>query len=472
MMTSLFAGAAAVSADAVQPGIQHPSITITAGSAGKVYDGTPLTDSSYSITSGSLADGDTLVSADVIGEQTEAGLGMNLVSDAVIMNGDEDVTSKYSISYGTGALTVDQASVTIAADSASKVYDGTALTGAGYTVSEGSFFGNDGLTSVTVEGSQTDAGSCASEITSYTFNDSTNPSNYNVQTVGGTLTVEKASVTVTAGSSSKTDDGTALTDAGYTVSGLAAGDTLTAATSGSQSGAGSSVNTISSCTISRDGQDVTGSYNITTVNGTLTVNAAPAPAPTTDENNTDANEENTSADNTAASAKTSSSSSSNSSKSSESTAASAGTAASENTAASSQSTTASTAAADTQSTADTQSAAAVSTDSSAADSSVTTDSSADSNAADVQTAAGTDDSNASEVSGYSLTAVGGDESVPLASGADTTAKVRTEVVVIALLIAAAAILLGYILITKKHRSEIKNLCNEIKYDEIDKDSKE
>lgn len=88
--------------------------------------------------------------------------------------------------------------ITITADSASKTYDGTALT-AGYTYTTGVLVTGDVLTAV-VEGSQTDAGSSVNTVTSYkVMRGETNVTlNYTFEeSVAGTLTVTKSVVTVT-----------------------------------------------------------------------------------------------------------------------------------------------------------------------------------------------------------------------------------------------------------------------------------
>ena len=80
-------------------------LTITADSASKLYDGTPLTKDSYTGTG--LADGDEFASVTVTGSQTEVGSSDNVPSDAKIVNaGGEDVTACYDIKYVNGTLTV------------------------------------------------------------------------------------------------------------------------------------------------------------------------------------------------------------------------------------------------------------------------------------------------------------------------------------------------------------------------------
>jgi uncharacterized repeat protein (TIGR02543 family) len=140
--------------------VANDALVITAASAEKVYDGTGLTTNGYSITSGNLAEGHALVSVTVTGSQTLAGASPNVPSDAEIRDGsNNDVTHLYNLTYINGALTVTQRPLTITAASDAKVYDGTALTTNGYSVTSGSPAAGDTLDSVTVTGSQTDVGS-------------------------------------------------------------------------------------------------------------------------------------------------------------------------------------------------------------------------------------------------------------------------------------------------------------------------
>jgi len=87
-------------------------LQITAASDSKEYDGTPLTNSGYAITAGSLAAGHTLASVNVTGSQTEVGSSDNVPSDAVIMDSGKNVTGNYHITYVSGTLTVTADSTT------------------------------------------------------------------------------------------------------------------------------------------------------------------------------------------------------------------------------------------------------------------------------------------------------------------------------------------------------------------------
>jgi len=466
VLTSLFAGTILVSADDIQNQNLRSNITIAAESAGKAYDGTPLTASGYSLTFGQLATGDELVSADVSGSQTDAGIGVNTVSNAVILNNGTDVTSQYTITYTTGALMVSPSAVTVTAASASKVYDGTPLTDSSYTVS--GLAGNDGLASIVVEGSQTDAGNAANVVTSYTFAEGTAPGNYSVNLVSGTLSVSPAPAVISVSSASKTYDGAPLSSSDYSVSGLVNGDTLSAVISGAQTEAGSSENTAASYTIRNGSRDVTGDYSISVVNGTLTVNA-PAAAPVSNNDNNDENESGNGTSNSGTGSVAGSASGTASGTASGSASGSASGTGTSSSAASNSSSTASSAATVSGSTSGTNSETTSGTASASGTSSTASGSATDSNAvsATVTTVNGNDAADES----YTLTTVNNDESVPLASGEDNAGKVNVSLIFWIFGAAAAAGCLLYYLNARRREKEMQDICNEISYDDLENKDK-
>ena len=98
-------------------------LTITAGSDSKAYNGTPLTNDTFTRTS--LAAGDTLASVTVTGSQTDVGSSDNVASDAKLVRGDRDVTANYAIEYRPGTLTVTKnESAKLTAEAYKGVYDG------------------------------------------------------------------------------------------------------------------------------------------------------------------------------------------------------------------------------------------------------------------------------------------------------------------------------------------------------------
>ena len=255
--------------------ITTKALTIKADSDSKVYDGTAHTKNSYSVTSGVLADGDTIESVTVTGSQKYAGSSDNVPSAAVIRNSSGvDVTSNYNITYTNGTIEVTKKPLTITADSDTKVYDATALTNNGYTstgLAEG-----DTLESVTVTGTQTAVGESANVPSAAVIKnegDEDVTKNYDITYVNGTLKVTKKVVTITADSDTKVYDGTPLTKDSYTVSGLEPGDRVDSVTiTGSQTKVGTGNNVPSGAVIKNaNDDDVTANYDIQYANGSLEV---------------------------------------------------------------------------------------------------------------------------------------------------------------------------------------------------------
>ena len=91
--------------------ITPAKLVITANSAMKVYDGTPLTDSGYKseglVVNETLGIHDTLESVTVTGSQTEVGTSPNVPSDAVLsLQNGSNGNRNYEIEYVNGVLEV------------------------------------------------------------------------------------------------------------------------------------------------------------------------------------------------------------------------------------------------------------------------------------------------------------------------------------------------------------------------------
>ncbi|MBR2729293.1 MAG: hypothetical protein IKD92_05435, partial [Lachnospiraceae bacterium] len=255
-------------------------IKFTAVTTSKSYDGTPLTGSSAvtiksetaeTLQISSLPDGFSF-HADVSGSQTDAGSSEYEITSFQVLNAEgEDVTENFSnISTEKGTLTVEPAKATVTTGSASKSYDGTPLTS-----TEASITGlvNGETATVTATGTITEVGT-AENTYSITWG-TAKEKNYTLTEKLGTLEITEnaAEVTFTAPSAVKTYDGTPLTASAVTAEGLPDGFTFSAETSGSQTDAGSSANTVSSYVIRNgDGKDVTDTFTkIKLADGTLTV---------------------------------------------------------------------------------------------------------------------------------------------------------------------------------------------------------
>ncbi|MEG0376486.1 MAG: hypothetical protein RR672_12705, partial [Raoultibacter sp.] len=84
--------------------IEAAPLAITAASGQKVYDGSPLVNTDYSVEG--LLEGDVVNSVAVVGSQTEVGSSANVVSKARVQHDGIEVTSNYSLAYTDGTLTV------------------------------------------------------------------------------------------------------------------------------------------------------------------------------------------------------------------------------------------------------------------------------------------------------------------------------------------------------------------------------
>ena len=197
------------------------AIVITTASKSREYNGKKLLDDQTTHT-GTLAAGDRLVvefPADA--GLTDVGTKRNEYKSYRVERSDgADVTANYTFGKPViGTLTVTPVAIELTANSAAKAYDGTPLTDRGYTISSGSFVGEEGLAGVTVEGSQTAVGSSANTITGHTLKSNTKAQNYDITYADGTLTVSKNEkvITVTANSRTWEYDGKEHSDGGYTV---------------------------------------------------------------------------------------------------------------------------------------------------------------------------------------------------------------------------------------------------------------
>ena len=199
------------------------AIVITTASRSRVYNGEKLLDDQTTHT-GTLAKGDRLVvefPADA--GLTDVGTKRNEYKSYRVerISDGANVTANYTFGEPViGTLTVTPVAIELTANSAAKAYDGTPLTDSGYTISNGSFVGEEGLAGVTVEGSQTAVGSSANTITGHKLKSNTLAKNYTITYKPGTLTVTQSEkvITVTANSHTWEYDGQPHSDGGYTVS--------------------------------------------------------------------------------------------------------------------------------------------------------------------------------------------------------------------------------------------------------------
>ena len=246
------------------------AIKVTADSASKTYDGTPLTKNTYKIEG--LPNGFT-EKVTVSGTITDAGTAVNEVKSAVILKDGKDVTDQFTnIEIASGTLTVNKRTVNLKSDSASKVFDGTALTAPDVTV-RGDGFVTGEVTDLKAVGTITKAGSVKNEIR-YTEKSGFKAVNYTITKDEGTLTItqNEDEIVVNAKNASRTYDGTPLTEGGSEVIGLPNGYTAEVTVTGSITDVGTAENKVTSVVIKKGDEDVTDQFKtITENNGTLTI---------------------------------------------------------------------------------------------------------------------------------------------------------------------------------------------------------
>ena len=183
-------------------------VTLTSASDEKVYDGIALTNNTVTVGGDGFVEGEG-ATYDVTGTATN-------VSDTKANNNtftytlnDKTQADNYNITTVEGTLTITPVAIELTANSDSKKYNGTALTADGYTISNGSFVGEEGLASVDVEGSQTEVGSSSNTITGHTLKDNTLAENYTITYKPGTLevTTNDTALTISGTNNSYTYDG-------------------------------------------------------------------------------------------------------------------------------------------------------------------------------------------------------------------------------------------------------------------------
>ncbi len=242
-------------------------LTITADNETKVYGGS---DPTLTYTVMGLQNGDPSSVVSGVSLSTATGAAATAGTHTITISGG--TAANYAITDVNGTLTVSKAPLSITADNQTKVY-GAADPVLTYTPS-GTLYYSDtysvitGVSLATATGAAATAGTHTITITGGTA------ANYAITDVNGTLTVSKASLTVTADNQTKvygapdpvltyTPSGTLYYSDTYSV---ISGVSLATAT-GAAATAGTHTITISGGTAAN--------YAITDVNGTLTVSKAP-----------------------------------------------------------------------------------------------------------------------------------------------------------------------------------------------------
>ena len=160
------------------------AVTLTSETAGKTYDGTALEKPVVTVGGDGFVEGQ-VKEIKATGSVTNAGSVANTIT--FTPNKETFKEGNYAITKNEGTLTIAKRSVLITSQSATKTYDGSALTRPAVTITGDGFVPGE-LAKAEATGSITKVGSTPNAI-QYTTTGAFNPANYSIALSVGTLTV-------------------------------------------------------------------------------------------------------------------------------------------------------------------------------------------------------------------------------------------------------------------------------------------
>ncbi|CDM42558.1 MULTISPECIES: MBG domain-containing protein [Pseudomonadaceae] len=247
------------------------SVTVTATDIGnKTYDGQNSGTSGYTTDLGDTLNDDLLLGSLTYSSASQNAGSYSTTDGGLSLDGLYSGQQGYDVSYADTTLTIDKAALTVTANDASKTYDGLAFTG-GNGVSYSGFVNGEDVG--VLGGTLLYGGSAQGAVNAGNYDLSVSglsADNYAISYTTGGLNVGKAQATITANSGQVTYNGQQQSITGFTASGLVNGETATVLSGISTTG-GAGINA-GSYTHSATGTDV--NYNLTFVDGTLTIDKA------------------------------------------------------------------------------------------------------------------------------------------------------------------------------------------------------
>ena len=227
----------------------------------KTYDGTTTATTNLGTLSGFVT-GET-VTANASGTFNDKNVGTRTATFAyTLADGTNGLAANYSLANTTASGTITKADAIVTANIASKVYNGVSQNVNGFTAS-GLVNGETVSVLTGVSGDSVNGINVGTYTTALAGTDG----NYNLSFVNGNLTITKANATVTANTASKVYNGVSQNVNGFTASGLVGSDTVSVLTGVS----GDSVNGINVGTYTTALAGTDGNYNLSFVNGNLTI---------------------------------------------------------------------------------------------------------------------------------------------------------------------------------------------------------
>lgn len=258
--------------------VRKPTLTIGAASAKKVFNGTPLINTTYTHAFTNTELGSLYsVQVSVNGSQTEVGQSQNTIGDVVILDVlGRDVTHNFEIRKNHGTLKVYLYELSIISSGAGKTYDGTPLSSTRLTYDADALAARGHTLEYTMP-SITNVGSIYNTPTCRVLDAQGRDvsAEYDLRISAGILRVNAVQITIVTDSAEKVYDGTALRVDGFTMTKgkLVTGQSIVSyQISGSQTNVGVSDATVTAIVITdAAGRNVTANYQITIESGTLHV---------------------------------------------------------------------------------------------------------------------------------------------------------------------------------------------------------
>ncbi len=256
-------------------------LTITANNTSTQYGlGTTLGTTAFS--SSGLQNSETIGSVVLasIGTANTTNVGSYNIT-ATGASGGNFTASNYNISYANGTLNITAAPITLTATNLTRAYGSSNPTTDTVVVTSGSLYNGNTLGNATVTSlatSTTNAGQTVNLTPSSAIFTSGSAGNYNITYANGSLSITQANLTITANNTSTQYGlGTTLGTTAFSSSGLQNSETIGSVVLASSGTANTTnVGSYEITPASASGGNFTASnYNISYVNGTLSITAAP-----------------------------------------------------------------------------------------------------------------------------------------------------------------------------------------------------
>jgi filamentous hemagglutinin family protein len=261
-------------ADNTTSTINQADVTLSTSDVIKTYDGTTTASGSAIVASGAIFTGDSLSGGSFAFTDKNAGSGDKTVTAGGVTIDDGNGGNNYNVTYADNTTsTINKADLTVTATGVDKVYDGS--TNATVIYGDNRIAGDDLSFTGTASFADKNAGNDKAVTVSNFGLNGADASNYNLIASGSTTAdITPASLTVTADSADKSYDGQPYSGGnGVTIDGLVNGETIadlmgTLGYGGSSQGAAAAGN----YAITPGGLN-SGNYNISFVDGVLSIKA-------------------------------------------------------------------------------------------------------------------------------------------------------------------------------------------------------